>query len=140
MGLLERASALDELERWLVETGGDHGRLVLVEGESGVGKTSLLNGVAARHRAVPLLWSGCGSCRGEEVSSAHPLRLLLGDLANVPTVRRLPLRPLSLDAVTAMAGESGIDPEHLHAITGGNPFYITEVIAAEGKEIPATVL
>src|SRR5258708_12038378 len=88
----------------------------------------------ARVRALIL-----GTYRGEEVSSAHPLRLLLGDLANVPTVRRLPLRPLSLDAVTAMAGESGIDPEHLHAITGGNPFYITEVIAAEGKEIPATV-
>ena len=57
-----------------------------------------------------------------------------------PTVRRLPLRPLSLDAVTAMvAGGSRIDAEHLYATTGGNPFYVTEVIAAGGDEIPPTV-
>ena len=35
--------------------------------------------------------------RNEETGPTHPLRLMLGDLANVATVRRLPLRPLSLE-------------------------------------------
>src|SRR5205814_9965352 len=59
MGLLERAAALEDLERWLGNARSGHGRLVLVEGEAGVGKTALLHEFAARHRIPPLLFSGC---------------------------------------------------------------------------------
>jgi DNA-binding CsgD family transcriptional regulator len=233
MGLLERAAALEDLTRWLGEARSDHGRLVLVEGEAGVGKTALLHEFAAQHRVASLLFSGCdplatprplgplvdlapalgrrveellrgmatpghevprdalfaavlewlrgrggvrvliiedlhwadettlelltfvarrmagipalivATYRSEELGPSHPLGLMLGDLANVATVRRLPLRPLSQDAVSTLAVDSGIgshiDIEHLYAITAGNPFYVTEVIAAEGDEIPTTV-
>jgi hypothetical protein len=55
------------------------------------------------------------------------------------TVRRLPLSPLSPEGVAEVAGDSGIDADHLYTITGGNPFFVTEVIAAGGRDIPPTV-
>ena len=78
MGLLERASALTDLERWLVDAQAGRGRLVLVEGEAGVGKTSLLNEFTARHRVATrsrLLWSGC-----DPLTTPRPLGPLV-DLA-----------------------------------------------------------
>jgi tetratricopeptide (TPR) repeat protein len=48
-GLRERADELGELERAIGEVKGGRGRLIAVEGEAGIGKTSLL--VAARERA-----------------------------------------------------------------------------------------
>src|SRR5687767_6125647 len=65
MALLERASALTELERWLADARAGRGRLALVGGEAGVGKTSVLEEFAGRYRAGTravtnrLLWSGC---------------------------------------------------------------------------------
>ena len=50
MQLLERASALDALGGWLADARAGRGRLVLVGGEAGVGKTSLLDEFAARQR------------------------------------------------------------------------------------------
>ncbi len=35
--------------------------------------------------------------------------------------------------------QSGLDPARLHERTGGNPFYVTEVLAAGDGEVPATV-
>jgi DNA-binding CsgD family transcriptional regulator len=247
MVLLERTSTLDELGGWLADARAGRGRLVLVGGEAGVGKTAVLESFvagfqgASRPRAARLLWSGCdplttprplgplvdvapmlggqvdtllrdavlaprgdstgdvvlplperhrdalfsavlerfrsrgdvwvlvvddlhwadeatldllrylarriadvsllilGSYRDEEVGPTHPLRLLLGDLASVACVRRVGLQPLSQEAVAAMAGGSGIDPARLYATTAGNPFYVTEVIAAAESDIPATV-
>jgi DNA-binding CsgD family transcriptional regulator/tetratricopeptide (TPR) repeat protein len=80
-----------------------------------------------------------GSYRDDQADQANPIRLMLGDLAAVATLRRLPLVPLSLKAVTAMVHGHGIDPRRLHAITGGNPFYVTEVMATAGQEVPPTV-
>jgi tetratricopeptide (TPR) repeat protein len=77
--------------------------------------------------------------RDDEVGAGHPLRLLLGDLASAPALGRLALAPLSVDAVGTLAAGTGVDPARLHATTGGNPFYVTEVLAAEGTDIPATV-
>jgi DNA-binding CsgD family transcriptional regulator len=77
--------------------------------------------------------------RDDEVGPNHPLRLLLGDLATAPTVHRLSVRPLSEEAVRRMAAGSGRDGSALHRLTGGNPFFLTEVLAAEGDAVPATV-
>ena len=76
--------------------------------------------------------------RDEEVPPAHPLRRVLGALTAVP-VHRLALRPLSPAAVGGLAAGSGRDPAALHALTGGNPFYVTEALAAPGMAVPATV-
>ena len=76
--------------------------------------------------------------RDEQVPAEHPARRLLGALSGVP-VARLPLRPLSAAAVDELAADSGWDPRVLHEVSGGNPFYVTEALAAPGAEVPATV-
>jgi DNA-binding CsgD family transcriptional regulator/tetratricopeptide (TPR) repeat protein len=77
--------------------------------------------------------------RDDEVGPKHPLRLVLGDLATSDSVRRLTLAPLSADAVRALAAGSDLDPVALHRLTGGNPFFVTEVLAAGTAGIPPTV-
>jgi DNA-binding CsgD family transcriptional regulator len=77
--------------------------------------------------------------RDDELGGQHPLRILLGDLATVTAARRLTLSPLSEQAVQTLVGERAVDSTTLHRQTGGNPFFVTEVLAAEIGGIPATV-
>ncbi|HET7092576.1 MAG TPA: AAA family ATPase, partial [Thermomicrobiales bacterium] len=80
--------------------------------------------------------------RDDEVGPTHPLRRVLGDLATTPSVRRLRLAPLSEAGIRTLAAGSGLDPVSLHRVTGGNPFFATEVLAAGAAmpgSIPATV-
>ena len=69
----------------------------------------------------------------------HPLRVLLGDLATADGVRRLHVEPLSAVAVAQMAEGRAVDPAALYRLTSGNPFYVTEALAAGGQEVPPTV-
>jgi DNA-binding CsgD family transcriptional regulator/tetratricopeptide (TPR) repeat protein len=87
--------------------------------------------------SVPVLL--IATYREEEVDSMHPLRLVLGDLVRLRTTTRLRLEPLSLDAVAELAGPVGLDPHALHRGTGGNPFFVTEVLSAPQETIPETV-
>jgi predicted ATPase len=50
MQLLERESALDTLGGWFAEARAGRARLVLLGGEAGVGKTTLVNEFALQHR------------------------------------------------------------------------------------------
>lgn len=76
--------------------------------------------------------------RDDEVDATHPLRRVLGELpANA--VRRLRLPPLSATAVAHLAAAAGRAAADLHGATGGNPFYVTEVLATTGGDIPASV-
>jgi DNA-binding CsgD family transcriptional regulator len=77
--------------------------------------------------------------RDDELEPKHPLRTLLGDLATSPAARRLSLAPLSLEAVQALVGEQSLDAAALHQQTGGNPFFVTEVLAGAPAGLPATV-
>lgn len=79
------------------------------------------------------------SCRDEELDDRHPVRLMLGELGSAVSLRRVPLPPLSPAAVARLAEPYGIDPEELHRATAGNAFFVTEVLAAGGGEIPGTV-
>ena len=76
--------------------------------------------------------------RDDEIGPEHPLRLLLGDLPGRVTTR-LSLEPLSELAVGLLAERAERPDEGLHAATGGNPFFVTEVLAADGDGVPATV-
>jgi predicted ATPase len=78
------------------------------------------------------------SYRDEEVDSAHPLRIAIGDLPRA-NVRRMLLAPLSQLAVAQLARRAGKSPAGLYHITGGNPLFLTEVLAAGADSIPATV-
>lgn len=222
MDLLERAPPLDALGRLTLDAASGAGRLVLLGGEAGVGKTSLVRQFT---RALPgrvrALWGACdplslprplgplvdvaaalgpaiermleaevprgrlfaavrdalqaashvlvvedvhwaddatldllrylgrrmdttrslliATYRDDEVGPRHPMRVLLGDLATAGCVRRLGLAPLTADAVRTLARGSGLDPGDLHRRTGGNPFFVTEVLAAGGASLPPTL-
>ena len=77
--------------------------------------------------------------RDDEVTGDHPLRVVLGELASAPGVVRLGVPRLSLDAVRELAEPTGADAEAIHELTEGNAFYVTEVLAAGGSELPETV-
>jgi hypothetical protein len=79
------------------------------------------------------------SYRDDELERTHPLRVVLGELATSPAVVRLPLERLSAEAVAQLAEPHAVDPEDLYRSTAGNPFFVSEVLAAGGAEIPATV-
>lgn len=78
------------------------------------------------------------SYRDDEVGTDHPLRAVLGDVtACIGT--RVELSPLSLASVAAMAAGHGVDPAELHRLTGGNPFFVTESLAAAPAGLPVSV-
>jgi predicted ATPase/DNA-binding CsgD family transcriptional regulator len=224
MELLEREPHLEQLEEHLRQAAAGHGRMVLVGGEAGVGKTTLadefcrrvadgavvlrtscdalstpgplgavrdlapalglliddkpldgeardrlfrevLAALAARPEPTVVVaedahWSDGVSIellrflgrrigelpllfvvtyRDDEIGTDHPLRLVLGDLATAPAVHRINVRPLSQAAVQQMAEGTGRDAATLYRLTAGNPFFLTEALAAEGEIVPATV-
>jgi len=76
--------------------------------------------------------------RDEAAATGHPVHRLLGSLVGRRVVR-LPLRALSSGAVVGLAAGSDWDPQRLHALTGGNPFYVTEALAQPGSGVPVSV-
>jgi DNA-binding CsgD family transcriptional regulator len=79
------------------------------------------------------------SYRDDELDRGHPLRRLLGELRGAGTIRRLATPPLSVDAVRSLAAPYGLDAAEVHRVTAGNPYFVTEVLAAPSQDIPATV-
>ena len=75
--------------------------------------------------------------RDDELGSTHPFRLFLGDLPDKLT--RLRVQALSDHAVMELAARAGVDGRELWIKTGGNPFFVTEVLASPDQEIPDTV-
>lgn len=78
------------------------------------------------------------SYRSDELHRDHPLRMVLGEL-NGEGVTRLELGGLSCEAIGELAGSSTLDAGELFKRTGGNPFFVTEAIAAATEEVPRTV-
>ena len=79
--------------------------------------------------------------RDDELGRDHPLRVVLGDLPST-AVARLHLAPLSEQAIIQLARQTNRaqrSAQELHAITGGNPFFITEVLASDASDVPLTV-
>ena len=220
MELLEREGALAAVGAALDEAAAGAGRVVLVAGEAGVGKSSLLGEVPRAHgggrrflvgacdplltpRALgpfhdiarqaggpladgfrgdarredlvaalldelgaspprvlvvedvhwadegtldllALLGRRVGMTSGTLVATLRPdqagdrLRATLGELP-ASVVRRVDLAPLGAESVAALARHAGRDAGGLHALTGGNPFYVTEVLASGGGEVPGSV-
>lgn len=76
--------------------------------------------------------------RNDDTAQLRRLRLIFGDLATTPAVHRLELPPLSREAILDLAAGRTIDIDTLYNRTGGNAFFVTEILAA-GRSIPATV-
>ena len=97
----------------------------------------LLRFLGRRIESVPALV--LASYRDDELDPTHPLRSVLGELASGEAVTRLKVAPLSISAVADLAGSSEIDAAELYGTTGGNPFFVSEVLAAGQGELPQTV-
>src|SRR5262249_335811 len=80
-----------------------------------------------------------GTYRDDELRAGQPLRVVAGELIRGETTSVLRIDALSPEAVAQLAGPHDVEPGELYLRTGGNPFYVTEVLAAGGHEIPATV-
>jgi DNA-binding CsgD family transcriptional regulator len=120
----------------LLEVLGDGGRRVWVieDAHWADGATlDLVRFVARRIDALPLLL--VISYRDDELAATHPLVLTLGDVATCATVSRIGLQPLSPQAVATLAAGSGVNADRLHHLTGGNPFFVTEVLAAGSEAL-----
>lgn len=70
--------------------------------------------------------------RDDEVARTQPLAVVMGDLASSAGVSRLQLPLLTAAAVAELAREADrdVDVAALHRSTDGNPFFVTEVLAA----------
>jgi len=79
--------------------------------------------------------------RSEEVGQEHPLTVVMGDLAGLSGVVRMQLPALSAAGVRQLLGQAGsaLDADAIFRLTGGNPFYVTEVAAVGSGQVPATV-
>jgi DNA-binding CsgD family transcriptional regulator/tetratricopeptide (TPR) repeat protein len=73
--------------------------------------------------------------RNGEVDAGHQLHAVVGALRTDPS-RHLELAPLSRLAVASMTGD---DADRIYDESGGNPFYVTELIAAHPAELPPSV-
>jgi len=221
--LLEREDCLEELDAALREAAAGDGRIALVFGEAGIGKTSAVERfVELRRRSARVLWGRCDSLftpqplgplhdmathllpdvqqllqssadrltifaaflrefqhsreptvvviedvhwadaatldlmkyvgrrlqgvralviltyRDDEIDRQHPLWSVLGSLPP-RVVRRLLLAPLSESAVATLAGRAGSNVHDVHVLTGGNPFFVTELLGNPGDSVPATI-
>src|SRR5437016_5729938 len=87
------------------------------------------------HRTQAML---AATYRDDELGQRHPLRFVIGDLPRTST-HRMTLSPLSEPAVAQLAREAGRPSKGLHSITGGNPLFVTEVLAAAADTVPVTV-
>jgi predicted ATPase len=76
--------------------------------------------------------------RDDELGKNHLLRLVLGDLP-AREVTRLWLPPLSEVAVAALAKQARRSAKQLYAVTGGNPFFLAEVLASDAPGMPTSV-
>src|SRR6266581_288629 len=79
--------------------------------------------------------------RSEEVGHEHPLTVVMGDLAGLSGVVRMQLPALSAAGVRQLLDQVGsaLGADTIFQLTGGNPFYVTEVVAAGSGQVPPTV-
>lgn len=86
-------------------------------------------------RAILLL-----SLRTDEVTRGHPISRILGDLTPA-SLRRLEIAPLTADGVRQLTRETSFDAERLYKTTGGNPFFVSELLSSGSGEqsLPASI-
>jgi len=220
--LLERSELLGALGASLDEAAAGRGRMILLGGEAGAGKTSLLREFCAQNASARVLWGSCErlfapralgpfldiadaagvelgdfgphqrvphellgvlvaelrresptvlvvedihwadegtldvvkllarrietlpvlalvSFRDDQLTPAGPLQIVLGELAGTRAAERRHIPSLSLEAVRSLAEPFAVDGEQLFEKTGGNPFFVTEALAATDVDLPDTV-
>lgn len=129
----------EELFRALVHELGSSGvpEVVVVEDLHWADEATLdlVRFLGRRLRNVPV--TVIATYRDDE-AGGDALRVALGDLAAQPSTRRIRLAPLSAEAVRVLADGSGFAAEDVFRLTAGNPFYVTELLQAETRGVPAS--
>ncbi|MFP3899746.1 MAG: AAA family ATPase [Acidimicrobiia bacterium] len=100
------------------------------------GTLDIVRYVARRIRSSPLLL--VLTYREEALQLGHPLRSVLG-LLRGPDVSRVALEPLTAEGVADLAAGTALDPHELFAVTGGNPFFVSELLAGGSGAVPQSV-
>jgi DNA-binding CsgD family transcriptional regulator/tetratricopeptide (TPR) repeat protein len=78
------------------------------------------------------------SYRDDELAATHPLRRVIGELLS-PNITRIQLSRLSPEAVAVLARRGLRSPSGIYEATGGNPFFVTELLRSAGDGMPRTV-
>ena len=73
----------------------------------------------------------------DETSTNAPLRAAIGDLPQ-GGVENLALLPLSLEALRTLVGDEA-EAQNIWEITGGNPFFVSELIRVGPEAVPLSV-
>jgi hypothetical protein len=76
--------------------------------------------------------------RDDELTSTHLLRGVLGELTGQHTAR-IHVPALSLSAVEQLARGTRRNPREVYEVTGGNPFFVRELLSAPLGTVPETV-
>jgi DNA-binding CsgD family transcriptional regulator/tetratricopeptide (TPR) repeat protein len=100
------------------------------------GTIDLLRYLGRRLADVPLML--LLTHRDDSLDDSHPLHTLLGDLPTA-TTKRISLPTLSLEAVNKLAKAVHRDGDEIYTATGGNPFYVTEILASSDRSIPPSI-
>ena len=74
--------------------------------------------------------------RDEGLTATDPLLIALGDLSSQRGTRRIAVPPLTRSAVDELAAGGPITGEELYRLTGGNPFFVSEVLRGTPGEVP----
>ncbi|HEY3530891.1 MAG TPA: AAA family ATPase [Nocardioides sp.] len=96
----------------------------------------LLRFLARRVRDLPVLL--VVTFRDDALAPSDPLRVALGELAGQRCTRRIDLPPLTSAGVARLAEGTTYSPHELYALTGGNPFFVVEVLSDDRTEVPAS--
>ena len=136
--MLRDAAAQHEIFAAVLEALRGRPRVLVVEDlHWGDGATlDLVRFLARRIAGLPLLLVVSYRDGG---GAAHPLRSVLGDLVAAPGTDRVQLAPLSCSGVAELVGRRGPDPADVHARTGGNPFFVSQILAQPDAPLPESV-
>jgi DNA-binding CsgD family transcriptional regulator/tetratricopeptide (TPR) repeat protein len=95
---------------------------------------TLFSALARVGRVSPLLL--VGTFRSDELHRRHPLRPVLAEIERSGRSERIDVRPLDRAATGELIGALGgvpadrVDVDDVHRRSGGNPFFVEELIAA----------
>jgi predicted ATPase/DNA-binding CsgD family transcriptional regulator len=96
----------------------------------------LLIFVGRRIDRVPCLLAV--SYRDDEFASGHPLQRLIGELP-ARNLARIELSRFSPEAVAMLARRALQSPKDIYETTGGNPFFVTELLRGAPEAMPHSI-
>lgn len=76
--------------------------------------------------------------RDDAVGPTHRVQRVIGDLPPA-NIARLHLGHLSADAVAILIGDRPFDVDEVLSLTGGNPLFVTEIVASEDSIVPSSI-